>query len=544
MPQTIPFSNVDAAWLQMEDPTNLMMITGILLLDRPVDFARLRQTLEYRLLPLSRFQMRVAKSRIPFQLPKWERDPHFSLDYHLQRIALPAPGNQATLQELIGNFMSTGLDFSRPLWQFHLVENVGNGCALLGRIHHTIGDGTALVAVMLSMMDFHPDMPLKPPPDKAKEEKPWNPLATLLNPTLSAWKNSQKMVNSVWSESVEAMLNPDHALELTGKAVKGAATLGRLLLMPPDPPTMFKGDLGVQKRAAWSATVPLRDVKAIGKVMDAKVNDVLLTAMTGGLRRYMIRRGDPVDSVTFRAAVPVNLRPMERALELGNEFALVFLPLPVGIEDPHDRLLTLKKRMDAIKDSPEAVITFGILNLLGMSPQQIADQIVALFGSKATAVMTNVPGPRMTLYLAGAAVDNMMFWVPQSGRLGLGVSIMSYDGKVTLGVATDAGLIPDPDAIITGFHEEFAALMEMVQQAEAAPAAPVDDNLAQTMAALSELEERLAQQEAAVRMEIAPITRCQGMTKAGQPCRNRPLTGSDYCRLHQPKNAAITDGEA
>lgn len=216
----------------------------------------------------------------------------------------------------------------------------------------------------------------------------------------------------------------------------------------------------------------------------------------------------------------------------------------MGIEDPHDRLLTLKKRMDAIKDSPEAVITFGILNLLGMSPQQIADQIVALFGSKATAVMTNVPGPRMTLYLAGAAVDNMMFWVPQSGRLGLGVSIMSYDGKVTLGVATDAGLIPDPDAIITGFHEEFAALMEMVQQAEAAPAAPVDDNLAQTMAALSELEERLAQQEAAVRMEIAPITRCQGMTKAGQPCRNRPLTGSDYCRLHQPKNAAITDGEA
>lgn len=535
MPETIPFSNVDTAWLQMEDPTNLMMITGILLLDRPVDFARLRQTIEYRLLPLSRFRMRAVKSRIPLQLPRWETDPHFNLNYHLHRIALPSPGDQTALQEVISNFMSMGLDFSRPLWQFHLIENVGSGCALLGRIHHSIGDGTALVAVMLSLMDMHPDMPLKPPPPKEANDQSWNPLAAFWQPTLAAWKRSQKAANAIWSEGVEALFNPARAVELTGKAAKGAATLGKVLLMPPDPPTLFKGKLGVQKRAAWSRPLPLADIKAIGQVMDAKVNDVLLTAMTGGLRRYMIQRGDLVDGLDFRAAVPVNLRPMERALELGNEFALVFLPLPVGIEDPHDRLLTLKKRMDAIKDSPEALITFGILNLLGMSPQQIADQIVVLFGAKATAVMTNVPGPRMTLYLAGAAVDNMMFWVPQSGRLGLGVSIISYDGQVTLGVATDAGLVPNPEAIIEGFHAEYEALMGLVQQVaggeERVPASSAD-NLAETMAQLTALEERLAEMETAA-APATEATRCQGTTKAGQPCRNRALPGAIYCRRHQ-----------
>lgn len=536
MPETIPFSNVDTAWLQMEDPTNLMMITGILLLDRPVEFARLRQTLEYRLLPLSRFRMKVVKSRIPWQLPRWETDPHFNLSYHLHRIALPSPGDQTALQEVISNFMSMGLDSSRPLWQFHLIENVGSGSALLGRIHHTIGDGTALVAVMLSLMDMHPDMPLKPPA-KESDNKMWNPLAAILNPTRAAWKQSQKIASTIRSESVEALFNPTYAMELAGKAAKGAFTLGKVLLMPPDPPTLFKGNLGVQKRAAWSRTLPLKDIKVIGKMMDAKVNDVLLTAMTGALRRYMMQRGEPVDGLDFRAAVPVNLRPIERSLELGNEFALVFLPLPVGIADPHNRLITLKKRMDAIKNSPEAAITFGILNLVGVSPQQIADQIVSLFGSKATAVMTNVPGPGMTLYLAGAAVDNMMFWVPQSGRLGLGVSIISYAGQVTLGVATDAGLVPDPEAIIEGFHDEYEALMGLVRRAEAGEAlvpASAGDNLAQTLAQLTALEERLTEMETAAAPTASETARCQGVTKAGQPCRNRPLPGATFCRHHQP----------
>lgn len=539
--QTIPFSNIDTAWLNMEDPTNLMMITGILLLEKPVDFERFKKTVEYRMASLSRFRMRIIRSKLPLQNPRWESDPHFDIDNHIHRIALPAPGDQKTLQELISHFMSMGLDFSRPLWQMHLIENVGQGCGVLARIHHTIGDGTALVGVMLSLMDMWPDAPLVPPQASERQKKSWNPLEAILKPTQKMLKTAQKIAGTVIQESSEAILNPSHALTLSNKALKGGLTLGKLLFMPSDPPTLFKGQLSVQKRCAWSETISLEDVKKIGKLMDAKVNDVLMTAMTGGLRRYMIKRGADVDGLDFRAAIPVNLRPIERALELGNEFALVFLALPVGIEDPHERLLTVKKRMDAIKDSPEALIAFGLLNLVGISPSQLSDQIVNLFGTKATAVLTNVPGPRMPLYFAGSAIEKLIFWVPQSGRLGLGISIFSYNGEVTLGVATDAGLVPDPESIVQGFHEEFNCLLELVRQVESdekPKSTTHTDNLAESIAKLEALEAQLEGME-----KELTTPRCHGFKKNGQPCGNRPLSGSDYCRHHHPHPLPDTDIE-
>ena len=188
----------------------------------------------------------------------------------------------------------------------------------------------------------------------------------------------------------------------------------------------------------------LVDVKEIGSATDAKVNDVLMAAMTGALRHYMIGRGVDVTDLDINAVIPVNLRPMERALDLGNEFGLVFLGLPLGIPDPLIRLAAVKQRMDDIKNSPEAVIFFGILGIFGATPQQIEEQVVNLFGSKATLVLTNVPGPQQPLYLAGNRVTDAMFWVPQSGHLGVGISILSYDGHVALGVISDAGLVPDP----------------------------------------------------------------------------------------------------
>ena len=220
------------------------------------------------------------------------------------------------------------------------------------------------------------------------------------------------------------------------------------------------------KLGAWSQPISLDDIKRIGRLTDSKVNDVLMAALTGALHHYLIGRGVDVTGMNFRAAIPVNLRPLDGPIKLGNEFGLVFLSLPVGIADPYERLLEVKRRMDEIKDTPEAVVAFGILAFIGVSPSQMADQIVNIFGTKATAVATNVPGPREPTFLAGSVVDNMMFWVPQSGKLGLGVSIISYAGKVTLGVSVDKGLIPDPHRILDGFYREFDALMELVVQTE------------------------------------------------------------------------------
>ncbi|MCI0397768.1 MAG: WSD1 family O-acyltransferase, partial [Chloroflexi bacterium] len=208
-------------------------------------------------------------------------------------------------------------------------------------------------------------------------------------------------------------------------------------------------------------------VKAISKVTGGTVNDVLLTAAAGALGRYLRHHGQPIGGLDFRAAVPVNLRPMDEEPTLGNNFGLVFLALPVGVDDPLERLQELKRRMDAIKGSVEAVVAFGILAAVGLATAEIQDLVVQLFGAKATTVMTNVPGPRETRYFAGKAMRQVMFWVPQSGRLGLGVSILSYAGEVLLGVATDAGLVPDPEMIIQSFQEEFEALLALAAPAEA-----------------------------------------------------------------------------
>src|SRR5206468_10885765 len=190
--------------------------------------------------------------------------------------------------------------------------------------------------------------------------------------------------------------------------------------------------------------------------------DVLIAAATGALRRYLEKRGEPTTGLAIRASVPVNLRPLDEAHRLGNSFGLVFLTLPVGIVDPVRRLRAIKKEMDELKRSPEALVAYGLLNLMGLAPVEVEKLGLRFFGSKATAVLTNVPGPREALYLAGRKLEQVMFWVPQSGRLGLGISILSYAGGVMLGVATDEGLVPDPERIVAEFEKELRALRPKV----------------------------------------------------------------------------------
>lgn len=459
-------SSVDHAWLRMEDPTNMMMITGVMVFGAPMDYQRLRATIECSLLPFDRFRQRVM--RPAFGTPYWEDDPDFDLRYHLQRATLPPPGDQAALQDLASVLASTQLDFTRPLWQFHLVEEYGEGCALICRLHHSIGDGLALVHVLLSLADTEPDAPWPVIEAGERRQRRRRPLRKLVRPARAALKTTWRATGALVQQCQEMRADPSHAADLAQTGARGTAALARLLLLWPDPKTIFKGPLDVPKRAAWSAALPLQDVKTIGKGLGGTVNDVLLTAMSGALRRYLQGRGESVDGLNFRAIIPVNLRPPGTEEELGNRFGLVFLSLPIGIADPSERLNELRRRMDALKDSLEAPVAFGILNAIGMSPEAIQDIVVNIFGMKGTTVITNVMGPQMPIYLAGAPLDSIMFWVPQSGRLGLGVSILSYAGRVWLGVMTDQGLVPDPDAIISEFYAEFDALLEMARDTEGA----------------------------------------------------------------------------
>jgi WS/DGAT/MGAT family acyltransferase len=466
-----PLSNVDAAWLRMEDPTNLMMVSGILTFKEPLDYGRLREVIGRRLLQFDRFRQRVVEPKIPFSPAYWEYDPHFSLDAHLHRVALPAPGDKATLQEMVSDLMSTPLDFSKPLWMVHMIENYEGGTAVCVRLHHCIADGMALVFVLLSLTDLSPDAKagnesrIRQP--RSRRGLLGGGMTSMLKQSSSTARAARSLTRRALSEGRTTLTRPTRAVEIAQWGGENVLAAGRLFLRSHDPDTVFKGRLGTQKRAAWSRPLSLKDVKKIKNATGGTVNDVLVAAMTGGLRRYLVERGQDVRGLSFRAAVPINLRQPDEMGLLGNKFGLLFLDLPVGIVDPLDRLNEVHKRMEELKTSKEGPVGLAVLGTMGVVPHELQGTLVEMFGKKLTAVMTNVPGPPMPLYMGGQRIHELMFWVPQSGRLGLGISIISYAGKVQLGVATDAGLVPNPDAIIDGFYQEFDDLLALAVEAEA-----------------------------------------------------------------------------
>lgn len=462
-PNRVAFSPVDTAWLRMDRPTNTMMITGVMMFEKPIDLAQLKQTLIANMLQYDRFRQRVRESPFRMTLPHWEDDPHFDINAHVHRVALPAPGDVTALQELVSDLMSTPLNYNRPLWKFHVVDNFGEGGALICRLHHCIADGVALVQVLLSMTDEAPETVQAIQPKRLARER----LAqAAVSPGWSGVSGIHKLAGAAVEEGWKTLRRPGHAVELAkeGQELAGhlvrqgadvVAATGKLLLTLPDRKTIFRGSCGVVKRAAWSEPFPVQEVKAIGKRLGGTINDVLLAAVSGALRRYMEDIGQPTEGVQMNAMVPVNLRPPHEEGKLGNRFGLVILTLPVGTPDPIERLVIMKKRMNDIKNSPEALVAFTILNALGLVPIELERFAVDFFATKTSAVMTNVIGPKQPLYLAGNRMTDLMFWVPVSSNTGMGISIMSYAGRVMVGIMTDACMVSDPMTIAENFNVEL-----------------------------------------------------------------------------------------
>jgi WS/DGAT/MGAT family acyltransferase len=443
---------VDVAWLRMDHPTNLMVVSGLLSFETRPDWSRLVETVERRLLVFDRFRQRVVeRGRLRRRL-FWEKDPNFDLTTHLRRYALPSPGDEACLREVVDRLVSTPLHPEMPLWQLHLIEGYRGGDALLARIHHAIGDGMALMRVLLSLTG---------------EEGAAGGVAQPA-PGAGAQAGLGELAGAVVRGA--GRLRPGRLLAAAGRGLAGAGAAGHLLLRPADPATALRGELGVEKRVAWSEEVPLEKVKRIGRVTGCTVNDVLLAAVSGALRRYLEGRDGRAATPDVHAAVPVDLRRPDEPFSLGNRFGLVFVSLPVSLEEPLERLFEVRRRMNRLKASPEAGVALKILAGVGLTSAEVQRRLVEWVGAKTTAVITNVPGPRERVHLAGAAVRGMMFWVPMSGRVGLGVSIFSYAGGVRLGVVTDAGLVPDPERLVSGFQRQLGVYQRIVRLPD--PASP------------------------------------------------------------------------
>lgn len=453
-------SAVDTAWLRMDRPSNLMQIVGVMIFDGILDETRLRAAIEQRVLGFDRFRQIVRQQGGVYV---WSEDPDFHLDHHLRRAILPGAAGKAELEAFVADLASTPLNPSRPLWEMHLVDTAMGGQSLVIRIHHSIADGIALVDVLLSMADDAPAPRLRSIGKRRRHEDEHDPLwLALWRPATDAVLNAIRVSTNLWVKYVRFATDPQKALEYTRLGSAIAGEIGKLALMSDDTPTRFKGKPGIGKRVAWSEPISLPEVKAVGRVLGCSVNDMLLSSAAGALRSYLADKGDPVDDVEIRALVPVNLRRPEDEGRLGNRFGLVALELPLGVENPLARLYATRDRMLALKDSLQAPLTLSILGVVGMAPKFAQSKILDLLASKATAVMTNVPGPQQPLYVAGARLNQPLFWVPQSGDIGMGVSILSYDNRVQFGLVTDKGLVPDPENIVARFAGEFEKLLMLV----------------------------------------------------------------------------------
>ena len=462
-PASERMSRVDTAWLRMDNDVNLMMIVGVWLLRPALGYDELCERVGATLLRYDRFRQKVVQDPVG---ALWVEDTGFDIHRHVVREKLARRKGQSerqALQALCGKLATQPLDPERPLWQFHLVERYEGGSAVIQRIHHCIGDGIALISVALSITDGGG----QPPPRKSRrksdgdDEGDWLSDA-VIQPLTDIAVKALHMTGKGVARSVELLSHPQQMLQSVEVARVGYQALGdvaALALMADDSPTRLKGLPEGRKVVAWNEPIPLDAVKVVGKALHCSINDVLLSCVAGAIGQYLRHHGDDPEGQEIRAMVPVNLRPLEEAWQLGNKFGLAPLVLPIGIANPIERVYAVRQRMSELKGSYQPLLAFAVLAVAGLMIKPVQDAILNLFAKKATAVMTNVPGPAKPLHFCGREVRQTMFWVPASGHIGVGVSILSYAGGVQFGLITDAKLCPDPQGVIDRFQPEFDKLL-------------------------------------------------------------------------------------
>lgn len=492
-----PMSVQDQLWLTMDRPNNLMVVDGVMLLRGPVAMPDVLDVYRAMVDRFPVFGRRAQRCRSGWE---WADDPGFTLERHVLPAALPGPVSVRQVQAFMAEQRSVPLPTDRPRWIAHVIDDVvlpdgSPGSAVIMRFHHAIADGVRLTQVMLSLCDTgdggleavvarKPTTHAAPDPlatarhaartaSHAAAEAASTALRSLQHPLAAAQAPAATAQQALAAtrlgrhgvaDGIELLRHPDRlldALEVLG--VGGNRGLNDLssvtkLAFGDSPRTVWTGAPGTRKAIAWTNPIPLQRIKQIGRERGATVNDVLLTAVAGALRRYLAERAASVDEVYWM--VPVNLKPFADNLpeELGNHFALVVVPMPLHHESLADRLAHMHSIMGRIKHSDEAVVTFGVQRAISASPSAMASFLTNFFANKAVGVLTNVPGPSGELAFAGVPVSQIIGFAPCSGNQPMTTTIFSYRGDVTVGFATDAGLVPDPDQLASYVAAEVEAM--------------------------------------------------------------------------------------
>ncbi len=453
---------LDVSFLYLETPTTAMHVVGVATFQPPdsgFDYDRLVELIGQRIALVPRYRQKVRM--VPGRLanPVWVDDEDFDLTYHVRRSALPRPGTDAHLRELVGRLMSRQLDRNRPLWETYLVEGLSGGrIAIITKTHHAMVDGVSAVDIGTVMLDVTPT-PREVPVDDWRPQATPGPLGMVVGAVGDLVRRPTQAVDTARSAVVDARATAGRVAEVAGGVLSSVRSIAR---SAPDSP--LNARIGQQRRFGMAAT-RLDDYRAVRRAHGGTVNDVVLATVTGALRTWLLTRGEAVTpSTVVRAMVPVSVRGDDSGRgATGSRVSSYFVDLPVGEASALVRLHQVAFAMRGHEESGQSVGADALVQLSGFAPPTIhalGARVAAGMSRRAfNLVVTNVPGPQFPLYAAGAQMLEMYPVVPLAMGQAVSIGLTSYDGGVYYGLNADRDALPDVDVLAQCLEESLAELV-------------------------------------------------------------------------------------
>jgi WS/DGAT/MGAT family acyltransferase len=449
-------SHEDAAFLNFDRDQFPYNVGSVGIYEGVIPFEAYRAHVERRLDLVPRYRQRVVP--VPFHVaqPGWHDDPDFDIDNHVSSVTLPPPGDEAQLRRLAGEFFATPLDRSKPLWQIRVVYGLrGERTAHLAKIHHCLVDGISGAQLLAALLDVEPKAPDVP------SGVPWAARAPIPGPVLRLVDGAvDQLIDQIAAGEalVRGLLHPAETARATAGVVTSLITAAPHMLRRGKAPWATR--LTAPQRLVWQS-LPFDDVQRVRETLHGTVNDVALAVLAGAFRRYMAYHGYETRDAVIRVLIPVNVRAEAEASNLGNRVSFMLAGLPVGLDDPVDRLHTIHREIAHLKEIDQAGNLDRLSGLLGRTPpafQRLLGASLRLPNFAGDLVCTNVPGPRIPLYCMGHRMIEHYPWVPIGWRMGLGVAIMSYDQQLSMALTADRSVLADLERLGDFVREAFQEL--------------------------------------------------------------------------------------
>jgi WS/DGAT/MGAT family acyltransferase len=455
---------LDSSFLHLEDGSSHMHVASVTIFEGPPPtYEELLGHIGARLSLVPRYRQKLRFVPLNQGRPVWVDDPHFNLEYHVRSTALPPPGSEEQLKNLASRVFAQQLDRSKPLWEIWLVQGLERSeespaeaarFALLSKTHHSVIDGVAGVDITSVLFDTAREPEIQPAAGSHWVPRP-EPTGTQLLSEALVERATQPA--EIVRSARAALRAPRQIARRGADALAAVGAFARTGLAAPSSP--FNVEIGPHRRYDWVRT-DLDELKAIKDRLGGTVNDVVLTVVTGALRRFLQERGEDVDDVTLRAMIPVSVRREDEYGQGGNRVAAMMAPLPVYEDDPVERLNLLREELAGLKQSGQAVGAQVLTQLSGLAPPTVMAQAARLQSRQRffNLVVTNVPGPQIPLYVLGRELLDLFPMAPLAKRQALCIAVMSYNGKMNFGLLGDFDAMPDLNVVARGITDSLQEL--------------------------------------------------------------------------------------